>query len=81
MPTVLRIGPYRFYFFSHETTEPPHIHIDREKFSAKFWLQPLCLAGNVGFSAHELRKISYLVSEHSQYILEKWYEYFGNQNR
>ena len=31
MPTVLRIGPYRFYFYSHENTEPPHIHISAEK--------------------------------------------------
>ncbi len=44
MPTVLRHGPYRFYFYSHETTEPPHIHVDRENLSAKFWLQPISLA-------------------------------------
>ncbi|MFA5990403.1 MAG: DUF4160 domain-containing protein [Sphingomonas sp.] len=29
MPTVLRIGAFRFCFFSHEPNEPPHIHIDR----------------------------------------------------
>ena len=28
MPTVLRIGPYRFYFYSLDPNEPPHIHID-----------------------------------------------------
>lgn len=46
MPPVMRIGPYRFYFFSHEGTEPPHIHIDRESFSAKFWLDPISVARN-----------------------------------
>ena len=25
MPTVLIFGPYRFYFYSHEPNEPPHI--------------------------------------------------------
>jgi hypothetical protein len=44
MPVVLRVGPYRFYFYSHESTEPPHIHVDRERFSAKFWLELVALA-------------------------------------
>jgi Domain of unknown function (DUF4160) len=55
MPTVLRSGPYRFYFYSHEPNEPPHIHVDRDDLSAKFWLGPVQLAGNFGFRAHELR--------------------------
>ena len=56
MPTVLRIGPYRFYFYSHEPNEPPHIHIvhiDRDASSAKFWLESISLAINIGFSAKE----------------------------
>lgn len=44
MPAVLRIVPYRFYFFSHEPNEPPHIHVDSERSSAKFWLKPVALA-------------------------------------
>jgi len=55
MPTVVRSGPYRFYFYSHEPNEPPHIHVDRDDLSAKFWLSPVQLAGNFGFRAHELR--------------------------
>src|SRR5204862_7994109 len=54
MPTVLRSGPYRFYFWSHELNESPHIHVDRQRKSAKFWLQPIALARNLGFKAHEL---------------------------
>jgi len=53
MPTVLRINAYRFYFYSHEPNEPPHIHIDRDNLSAKFWLEPITLARNLGFSAKE----------------------------
>ena len=56
MPTVLRIGAYRFYFYSHEIHEPPHIHIDRDNLSAKFWLEPVALAKNIGFRGKELRK-------------------------
>ncbi len=53
MPTVLRSGPYRFYFYSHEPDEPPHVHVDRDDLSAKFWLNPIRLASNLGFRAHE----------------------------
>ncbi len=77
MPTVLRSGPYRFYFWSHELNEPPHIHVDREKFSAKFWLGPVSLARNVGFRAHELRDIQALVVQHLAEFLEAWHGHFG----
>jgi hypothetical protein len=54
VPTVLRSGPYRVYFFSHEPNEPPHVHVDRDEQSAKFWLKPVGLALNLGFSPVEL---------------------------
>ncbi len=64
MPTVLRTGPYRFYFYSHELHEPPHVHVDRDDLSAEFWSQPVGLARNFGFSPKELRRIQKLVAEH-----------------
>ena len=77
MPTVLRLGAYRFYFYSHDVVhEPPHIHVDRDENSAKFWLNPLKLARNLGFSATELRKIERILEEHQDEILEKWNENF-----
>ena len=78
MPTVLRIGPYRFYFYSHEPNEPPHVHVDRDDCSAKFWLEPVALARNLGFAAHELVKVERLVVEHKQELLEAWHVYFGD---
>ena len=77
MPTVLRSGPYRFYFYSHEPDEPPHAHVDRENLSAKFWLDPVQLARNFGFRAHELRTIQSVVEEHRQEFLEAWNDFFG----
>lgn len=76
-PVVLRSGPYRFYFYSHETTEPPHVHIDRDDQSAKFWLSPVSLAYNLGYSPKELRKIEALTAQKQQRLLEAWYDYFG----
>jgi hypothetical protein len=81
MPTVLRLGPYRFYFYSHEPNEPPHVHIDRDKESAKFWLEPVGLARNLGFNAKELRKLQRLVENHQDMLLEAWYGRFGNSGR
>lgn len=76
-PTVLRSGPYRFYFYSHEPDEPAHIHVDRDDSSAKFWLDPVVLAYNLGFSAKELRRIEGIVSEHQRQLREDWRGYFG----
>lgn len=76
MPTVLRFEAYRFYFYSHEPNEPPHIHVDRDNQSAKFWLSSVSLAKNIGFSAKELRKIQSIVESHQEQFLEAWYEYF-----
>jgi hypothetical protein len=78
MPTVLRVGPYRFYFYSHEPNEPPHIHIDRDRESAKFWLASVELASNIGFNAKELRKLRKLVEDHQEILLEAWHGRFGN---
>lgn len=76
MPTVLRSGSYRVYFFSHEPGEPPHVHVDRDDQSAKFWLEPVELARNIGFSPRELRRIKTLVDHHREHLLEAWHEYF-----
>jgi len=69
-------GPYRMYFYSHEPNEPPHIHVDRDDQSAKFWLHPVALAGNLGFNPAELRRIQRLVAENRQVLLEEWHERF-----
>ncbi len=77
MPTVLRTGPYRFYFYSHEPNEAPHVHVDREAMSAKFWLDPVALARNLGFSSRELRILHQIVQDHQTELLEAWHGYFG----
>jgi len=81
VPTVLRTGPYRFYLFSHEPNEPPHIHVDRDELSAKFWLKPVQLSRNLGFSSKELKKLLMIVTENQEFLLEKWYGYFGSGSR
>ena len=77
MPTVLREGPYSFVFFSSDRGEPPHIHVNRDREIAKFWLDPVGLAKNRGFASHELNRIEELVSTHRETLLEAWHDYFG----
>ena len=77
MPTVLRSGPYRVYFFSHEPNEPSHVHVDRDDLSAKFWLRPLALARNFGFPPRELRRVRTLIEENRGKLLEAWYGHIG----
>jgi hypothetical protein len=78
MPTVLRIGAYRFFFYSNENGGPHHIHVQHEKALAKFWLNPVSLASSVGFSAHELNKLLVLVESNQQIFREAWNEFFGS---
>ncbi len=77
MPTVLRVGRYRFFFYSNEDQEPPHVHVEAEGDQAKFWLRSVRLASNHGFKAHELNEIERLVVEHQDTLLEAWDGYFG----
>jgi len=77
MPTVMRIGAFRVYFFSHEPNEPPHVHVDRGSASIKVWLGPVEAARNHGFRAHEIGEILGLVGENEARLMEAWHEYFG----
>jgi|LakMenEpi03Aug12_release.lakeMendotaPanAssembly.Ray.scaffolds.fasta_scaffold282623_3 hypothetical protein len=79
MPTVLRLNGYRFFFFSLEGNEPPHIHVENGDRVAKYWLNPISLASSYGFRTHELAKIRLMVSEHCRMFLEKWHEFFSSK--
>ena len=69
MPTVLRVGPYRFFFFSSDGDEPIHIHVQRDKAIAKFWMEPLRLDYDTGFRASELRRIERIIGENQSIIV------------
>jgi hypothetical protein len=77
VPTVARIGPYRFFFFSNEGSEPPHIHVQRDRALAKFWLRPIALASASGFAGHELRRIQRIVARRRARFEEAWREFFA----
>ena len=79
MPTVLRWNGYRFYFYSHEGTEPPqppHIHVDKAGNSAKFWLDPVALAHNRGYPDRDLNRLHDKVEQNRDTLLKAWYDCF-----
>lgn len=77
MPVVLRVGRFRFLFFSNESNEPPHIHVKAGGDEAKFWLDPVQLAANYGFNVSEINQIERLVNIHAELLLEAWHEHLG----
>jgi hypothetical protein len=76
VPTVLRIGPYRFHFFANDASEPPHIHITAPGKTVKVWLSTLTPVRPAGYAAHELREVLDLVRANRALLEEKWDEYF-----
>ena len=75
MPTVFRIGSFRFHFYSDEGNEPPYIHVRCSNGEAKFWLVPVALARNRGVPPHDLREIERLIFENRQTLIDKYHEY------
>jgi hypothetical protein len=73
MPTIHREGPYRFFLYSQDCAEPPHVRVQRENYQAKFWLDPIDLVTAGGFRDHELRDIERIITEHKAYLLNKWW--------
>ena len=76
MPTSLRIGPYRFFFYAGDRGEPAHAHVQRDEAEAKFWLAPVRLAWNRGFCGPELKRLERITAEHEAQLIEAWNEYF-----
>ena len=76
MQTVLRLNRFRFYFFSHEPNEPPHIHVDKGAVTIKVWLDSMEIAKSRGFRAHEIGAIVEIVGLHKAQFQEAWDEHF-----
>jgi hypothetical protein len=78
MPTVLRSGPYRFFFYSADGSEPPHVHVEREALIAKFWLKPVRLQDSGGFRRVEIRRLAAIVDDNVEALLRFWDEFFSS---
>lgn len=77
MPTILVLGPYRFFFYSSDGDEPRHVHVERDERTAKYWLDPVALQGSSGYSPREVNRIHALVVAHQEELIDAWEEFFG----
>lgn len=75
MPTALRDGLYRFFFYASDCAEPPHVHVEREDKVVKFWLSPVRLASSGGFPRAEIARIQRLVMDRQFELKEAWDAY------
>jgi hypothetical protein len=76
MPTVLRLGPYRFFFYAGDRDEPEHVHVEANDGVAKYWLDPVRLERSKGLSRRQLRDVERIVGEHRRDLLRAWHDYF-----
>ena len=77
VPTVLKVGSARLFFYANETNEAPHVHVQTPHGKAKFWLRPVRIAGASELSAHELRRLARIVETHENDLWKAWHGFFG----
>lgn len=77
MPTVLRVGPYRFFFYAGDRDEALHIHVERDDKIAKFWIDPMRLQNSGGFTRTEIGQILKIINRYYPQLVEAWHEYFS----
>ena len=80
MPTVLRVGPFRFFFYAGDGGEPPHVHVERDDGEAKLWLDPVRLERSRGLGRKDINRVHELVEEYREQLLEGWNEFFHGGN-
>ena len=79
MPTVLRIEGFRFFFYSSDKPEPPHVHVEKEDNAAKIWLDPIRLQDSHGLSRTDIGKILKIIEVNQKLLLRSWREYFHHE--
>jgi len=78
MPTILRVGPYRFFFYAGDREEPQHIHVERDEKIAKFWLDPVRMQRSGGFNRADIARIHRIIEDHHSELVEAWNDYFSS---
>ena len=79
MPTVLRWSGFRFFFYSADGDEPPHVHVVKGEYEAKIWLSDCSVAINLGFPVRNLGEAVGKIREQRAAFLESWNDYFADR--
>ncbi len=76
MPTILRVGPFRFFFYAGDGDEPPHVHVEGEGNTAKFWLDPVKIQDSGRFHNADLNWVERIIQENQAVLIGGWDEFF-----
>jgi len=82
VPTVHRLGPYRFYFYAHENREsfePPHVHVRSGNGAAAFWLEPVRIRDYERYNPRELERIRRIILANRELLLRRWHDFFDQR--
>ena len=74
MPVIFCHKGFAFFFVMFDLNEPVHVHVRHGRHEAKYWVQPLALAWNRGYRAHELNEIERIIEDNRVLILRYWQE-------
>lgn len=77
MPTILRQDGFRFFFYSREGNEPPHIHVVGHDGEMKVWLNTLTVAKVFNLSPSYQKLVMEIVSQNRDLLIKKWGEFHG----
>jgi hypothetical protein len=81
VPTILFLKGWRFFFYSNEGNEPPHVHVAKADAEGKFWLDierfdvPAAFTHNI--SPADLRFIRRTLLDHFDEFLGSWQDVQG----
>ena len=78
MPTLLRDLGYVFSFYSNESNEMPHLHVEKGNAEAKVWLEPEVREEYfIGFNPKEKKNVMKIIYENLETFKKKWYDHFN----
>ena len=80
MPTILITNGYRFFFYSTEGKEPPHIHVQGKGGEAKIWLDPIEITNIYGFGFMERRQVLIITHKNVNLFMNEWRKWHGTNN-
>jgi len=85
MPTILFIYGWRLFFYSNESNEPIHIHVQKGDIEAKYWLLieeiEIIEAFSYNFTPASKREIKIIIYQHFDLIVSEWSKHFLNNGK
>jgi hypothetical protein len=77
MPTLIIVKGIRFFFYSNEGNEPPHVHVTKGVAYGKIWFQPVSIKYLIGFDPAEEKTILETIMVNLRSFNTKWDEHFN----